>query len=215
MIIMLTLGMCKCEYTITYRVSQSITTFDVIQHIYIVLYIVYKMHVHMYIYIYICHIHIQDHFPWYQHIYLYITTDNKGYHLIIGYMTNKFRVFGSTVASWPGADFSGCTWRHLCDFMLTRWGRPWRGAAPGFRSPQTWLGWEVSPIQGGKIMGKLVYFFCKWRFIAGKGNELCEWRQRESERARERDREREREKCGIFQQAMFDDAGRVAGCSSR
>ena len=53
MIIMLTLGMCKCEYTITYRVSQSITTFDVIQHIYIVLYILYKMHVHMYIYIYI------------------------------------------------------------------------------------------------------------------------------------------------------------------
>jgi hypothetical protein len=26
--------------------------------------------------------------------------------------------------------------------------------------------------------------------------------------------DREREKCGIFQHAMFDDAGRVAGCSS-
>ena len=46
---MLTLGMHKCEYTI-YRVSQIITIFDVIQHIYVVIHIV-QMHVDIYIYI--------------------------------------------------------------------------------------------------------------------------------------------------------------------
>jgi hypothetical protein len=196
--------MHKCEYTITCRVSQSITIFDVIQHIYFVIHIVQIACTDIYIY----HIHIQDHIPWYQHIYLYVTTDNKWYHLIIGYMTNHKGVwiYGRLMTR------RRLQWMYLASPLrlhVDQVGAPVAGPgqwAPGFRSPQTWLGWEVSPKQGGKIMGKLVYFFCKWRFIAGKGNELCEWRWMETER--------EREKCGIFQHAMFDDAGRVAGCSS-